>query len=165
MALKKILLGSLAIGILGFFLFKQLESPESYVKRKTLFLIEQSSYEGRGLEALKRFSQIESLLHFDVKLQVFYQGKNYEAQSLNEARRLFMLYFNEKKTNPEIAHTKLQVSKKEDQKITLKFKAILKRLKTNFSCQVLLLWEEREKAWRLKDISLNQCKDTENDTF
>ena len=165
MQLKKIFFSALAIFLLGFFLWKQLESPETYVKKKTLFLIKQSSFEGSGLEAIKRFNSIERLLHVDVSLVVIYKNETYDASSLNEARRLFFLYFSEKKTNPKIAHTEIKVLKKEETRIDLQFQIILKRNPMNFACKTKLQWEKREKRWRLKQIRLTSCKDTKDDTF
>ena len=152
------------LAILAFFIIKvYFQSEEKWIKKKTQKLIQMASSSGEGSEIalLQQVSKITKFIHFDVRLKALYEGRIYEAKSLNEARSLFLLYFRHK-SNEKIGYSNLKVEiieKKKKAIVTLS--VFFKRIERKFVCQAFLEWI-KEKKWYIKKIEVSSCSSKKN---
>lgn len=156
---KKIIGFSLAFIVLAFAIYKLLESPEKYLKRKTRELISMVSVQKTKSQMglISKISKISKYIHFDVRLKAEYEGRIYKAKSLNEFRSLLMSYFRLNSTG-KMEYKNMSVQMEDDKQGIVAFDSWFERLEKKVHCKTLLEWI-KEKKWYIKKIEVSFCKE------
>lgn len=135
------------------------QSPESYLKKKTRYLIEMASAGSSvsDLSMLSHVSKMAKYIHFDVHLKAEYEGQIYKAKSLNEFRSLLFSYFKYRDSREKVEYKNLNVSvEKSGKKALVSFDALFKRNEVRVFCKAFLGWV-KEKKWYVKKIEVSSC--------
>ena len=151
-------LASLAIFTIFIWLAWKLQSPESYLKKKTQKVITMISNTkaNSDMALISKVSKVARFIHFDVRLKAEYKGQIWIAKSLNEFRSLLFSYFRQEKTR-KLDYKNLSVNMTESNRQALvKFDAFFGRQAGNIFCKVSLKWV-KEKKWYIKSIEVLSC--------
>ena len=153
---KVVILGFL---IVVFYAGLQLfNSPEKYLLKKTKHLIRLGSQVDTkiSLSSASKVSEINKYIHHNLQLKVEYEGRIYQASSLNEFRSLLLLYFKAGITQ-KLEYENLKVKLKDKKTGELSFSVTFHNTNRVESCEVLLNWMKEEK-WFIKTINIENCK-------
>lgn len=147
-----LILGALILGV-----WKWLQGPEDYLRKKTQKIIAMTSFKGSDLAVLAQVSKIDKFIHFNVQMTAEYEGQIYQARSLNEFRSLLTSYF-QQKSQGDLDYKNLQVQVEEGRKKALvNFDGFFKRDAKTVFCKIFLDWI-KEKKWYIKQIEVSDCQ-------
>ena len=136
------------------------KTPEKYLLKKTKHLIHLGSQIDSkfGLSSASKISEINKYIHYDMRLKAEYEGRVYQARSLNEFRSLLMVYFKAGITQ-KVEYENLIVELKDEKTGEVSFSVTFHNTGRFWSCKALLNWI-KDKKWFIKNISIENCKKT-----
>ena len=156
---QKIFIVGIFLGLIygGLQIFK---TPEKYLLKKTKQLIHLGSQVDSkfGLPLASKISEINKYIHYDMRLKAEYEGRVYQARSLNEFRSLLMAYFKAGITQ-KVEYENLIVELKDEKTGEVSFSVVFHNTGKVWACKVLLNWI-KDKRWFIKNINIENCKKT-----
>lgn len=140
-------------GVFHFF-----KTPEKLLLKKTKHLIALGSQVDAkfSLSSASKVSEINKYIHYDVQIKAEYEGRFYQARSLNEFRSLLMAYFKAGITQ-KLEYENLRVDLKDEKTGEVSFSVTFHNRDRVEACEVLLNWIKEEK-WFIKNIRIENCK-------
>lgn len=134
------------------------KSPEKYLLKKTKHLIQLASQTDAklSLSLARRVSEINKYIHHDLRLKAEYEGRIYQARSLNEFRSLLTAYFQAGATK-KLEYENLKAELKEEKRGEVSFSILFHNISHASHCDLLLIWI-KEKKWLIKNINIENCK-------
>lgn len=158
--MKNILIVAI-VSLLFWLVWNFFQSPESYLKKKTQYLIAMVSNKqmASDIALLSQISKIAKYIHFDVHLQAEYEGQVYTTNSLNELRSLLFSYF-KYDTNGKMDYKNLTVNLEQNKieaVVIADVYVVSKKMKA--TCKAILNWI-KEKKWYVKKIKIYSCVQT-----
>lgn len=134
------------------------KTPEKYLLKKTKHLIHLGSQVDSkfSLSSASKVSEINKYIHYDIRLKAEYEGRVYQARSLNEFRSLLMAYFQAGITQ-KAEYENLIAELKDEKTGEVSFSVAFHNTGGVWACKVLLNWI-KDKKWFIKDINIENCK-------
>ena len=134
------------------------KTPEKYLLKKTKHLIHLGSKVDSkfGLSLASKVSEINKYVHYDIRLKAEYEGRVYQARSLNEFRSLLMGYFKAGVTQ-KAEYENLIAELKDEKTGEVSFSIAFHNTGGVWACKVLLNWI-KDKKWFIKNISIEKLQ-------